>query len=364
MFESEGNQEVKTNTFLSICRECQDLGAGWKLLPAPAACPSPAVLPPCLPMSPLHQTTAPPHHGHAGAPPPEKEEDWAPAMWAGSKILHFFRCRLQPTWMSLAQASQPASPGKSCTVLPRHQWPHGQSARWSQLGHLHCAPHPKVVGTLSRVGINDSWGFLINNRKFSFNVGKEKMLWSALRLHVLENWRIHATPWITYPHKKQSQRTYIFRWQFWSYYTRSFYVADLKLWPVLSLPSLFPWLFSLTLPATLFSRRLLCTLLTPSNSSLLSFTNQVCFTPSVSVSCLHHHTLLKVILGPPGLLIFHPHVDFSCLPCPSPSCPGIKHLWFLIIIQKTGRRHNTLHILVEGGLVTLQVVPTACWVGA
>lgn len=62
----------------------------------------------CLPVC-LHPSCAKPahpHHGHASAPPPEREEDWTPAMRAGSKIFYFLGRRLWPMWMSLAQAPQ------------------------------------------------------------------------------------------------------------------------------------------------------------------------------------------------------------------------------------------------------------------
>jgi len=120
------------------------------------------------------------------------------------------------------------------------------------------------------------------------------------------------------------------------------------------LMSLFPWLFPLTLPESLFSRRILFS----AHHSYLPSAHRPpllmsSFTPSFPISCLHHHTLLKVILDPPGLLIFLPCDGFSHLPYPSSDCPGSKHLWFLIIIQKGARRHSTLHILADDGLIAL-----------
>lgn len=167
--------------------EHRDLGAGWTLLSDPAACPSPAFLPPCLPASLQCETTPPP------TPPPRTRrcssakkgrrvghQPWelAPKFWISSGADYGQRGRV---WRKRHRPRK-ASPGKCCAILPRHPWPRWQPAQWSQLGHLCRTPHPKVVGTLNRIGIKTSWGFLTNKKKVPLNLGEEKLLWSVSRL--------------------------------------------------------------------------------------------------------------------------------------------------------------------------------------
>lgn len=91
--------------------------------------------------------------------------------------------------------------------------------------------------------------------------------------------------------------------------------------------SLFPLLFSLTLPQPFCSRRLVFAhfLYLPSAHSPLLLISCLSI-PTFAESHLHHHALIRVILDPPDLLIFHLPDAFSHLPYPCPDRPVIKHL--------------------------------------
>lgn len=91
---------------------------------------------------------------------------------------------------------------------------------------------------------------------------------------------------------------------------------------------IFPILFSLTLPQPLCSSRLVFSAhfaYLPSAHSPLLLISWLSV-PSFSESCLHHHTLIRVICDPPDLPIFHLPDAFSRLLYPCPDHPGINHL--------------------------------------
>lgn len=97
--------------------EHQDLRAGWMVQSAPpAACPSPSVLPPCLPLGQL----------------PTPWTRWSSSVWKGGGLGTRHENWLQnlgfPWMLAVAnvdnfgkcQGQRRASPGKSCTVSPQH----------------------------------------------------------------------------------------------------------------------------------------------------------------------------------------------------------------------------------------------------
>lgn len=153
----------------------------WTLLSVSAACPC---FPTSLSAEFLLLENSPPHHRHAAAPLPGRDEGWAPAPRAVSKILDFLWHRLRPAWMNLTWAPQTET---SLAWKELHPFATTSIASLTVSTVIpNGAPHPKVMGTLSCISTKKGWDFLTNNRNDPLNLREEKLPWSALCLWV---WR-------------------------------------------------------------------------------------------------------------------------------------------------------------------------------
>lgn len=154
---------------------------------SPAAPPSPASTSARVPPA----QNQPPRHGHAGAPPPEREEDWAPAMRAGSKILDFLRRRLWPTWMGLAQGPQ----AEECLTWKRLCRFATASMAWLTVSTVIPAgmptPHtsPKGGGHLEQDRCQQQLRFPNKQQEGRSELGRREIAFVCIMSQPLGNWR-------------------------------------------------------------------------------------------------------------------------------------------------------------------------------
>lgn len=133
--------------------------------------------------------TSPAHHRHTAAPLPEREEGWAPAPRAVSRILDFLWCRLWPAWMNLTWALQT---GKSCPEKASAPFCHNihsltdshhSHPRWST-----CTP-PKGDGYLEVYKYQECLRFPHKQQEHPFELQRGEIALVSIRFLNLENWK-------------------------------------------------------------------------------------------------------------------------------------------------------------------------------